>query len=525
MSNATNGVLGRFLPLGAMSLVLLAGHLASGQTIRSVSVLPATTDPAITGWLSAHAAVIDTLADRRGQLMVYLHGQGGTGTGAGLLLQTAAESGYHAVGLTYPNDWSPFVLCNGSGDVNCAENIRREILDGVDRSPLITVTPANSVQNPLVKLLAYLESQHPGESWGSYIDASTGLPRWDRIVVWGHSQGGGNAGVLARHHALARVCLSAPAADGGPGSPAPWWANHATASEAYFGFCHAQDALNAKLAFWSALGMDPFGPVVDVASATAPFSGTHRLSSSVAPAVAGQFHNSVVADAVTPRLADGSPVYKPVWQYMLTAPITGAPGAAPSRDDQVFARVSTASGEADLMLDIHGATTGSGPRPVLVWIHGGGWQSGSHNQTPTFALGLRGLGITVVSIGYRLTDQAIFPAQLHDCKGAIRWLRAHASELQIDPARIAVWGSSAGGHLAALVATTSNQPDLEGSTGGNAGVSSAVIGGAVYFGPTDILQMQPDCALSGVTCSTDHDASTSPESKLLGISQSGQGVG
>jgi acetyl esterase/lipase len=501
-----------------------AGAAANAQSLRVESILPSVTDPAITSWNSPHVVAFDPVADLRGELFVYLHGQGGTPGGATELIRSAAELGYHAVGLTYPNDWSPFILCNASADPACAENVRREILDGVDRSPLINVSATNSVANRVAKLITHLDAVHPGEGWGSFLDA-TGAVRWDRVAVWGHSQGGGNAGVLARHHALARVCLSAPAADGGILGPAPWWADHATPTSAYFGFCHTQDALANKVAFWNALGMDAFGGVIDVASATPPYSGTHMLSTSIAPAVANQFHNSVVADALTPRLGDGSPAYEPVWAYMLTAPTDAAPCAAPSLNDAVFATVPTFDGTTDLMLDVFGATTGVGPRPVVVWIHGGGWQNGTHNQISPFILDLRAQGITVASIGYRLSGEAAFPAQIHDCKAAIRWLRAHADELQIDPTRIGVWGSSAGGHLASLVATSGNQPALEGTVGGNTEFSSEVFAAAVYFGPSDLLQTQPDCELQAVGCTVNHDDPESGESKLLGVGQPGQGIG
>lgn len=507
----------------AVMLAAFAGAAANAQTLRVDSIFPSTTDPAITAWNAAHVVAIDTIADQRGELFIYLHGQGGTPGGATELITSAAELGYHAIGLTYANDWSPFVVCNASTDPACAENIRREILEGVDHSPLINVSPTNSVENRVAKLLAHLDALHPGEGWGSYIDQSGDI-LWDRVAVWGHSQGGGNAGILARHHALARVCLSAPAADGNPAAPAPWWAEHQTPSGAYFGFCHTQDALSNKIAFWNALGMADFGEVVDIATATPPYAGTHKLSTSIAPAVANQYHNSVVADALTPRLPDGTPTYKVVWQHMLSAPIDSATSVAPSLDDAVFATAPTFDGTTDLLLDVRGALTGAGPRPVLVWIHGGGWQGGSHNQIPTYAADLRTQGITVVSVGYRLSGRATFPAQIHDCKAAIRWLRAHADELQIDPSRIAAWGSSAGGHLACLVATSGNEPALEGDIGGNTEFSSAVIAAGVYFGPSDLLQMQPDCALQSVGCAFDHDASDSPESNLLGINQPGQGL-
>lgn len=509
------------LPVCATFLTAFAGS-ASAQSIRLESILPSATDPAITSWNSAHIAALDTLADPRTELFLYLHGQGGTPGTALDLIKAAAELGYHAIGITYPNDWSPFNLCSGGADPNCPENVRREILEGVDHSPLIAISRTNSLENRLIKLLSHLDAIHPGEGWSRYLDGNDNI-RWNRVAVWGHSQGGGNAAVLARHKVLARVCLSAPAADGGASSPAPWWAEHQTPSAAYFGFSHTQDALSNKVAFWNALGLADFGELVDIATSAPPFAGTHKLSTSIAPAVANQFHNSVIADTLTPRLPDGTPRYKVVWQHMLSAQTDSTPSQAPSMDDVVFATAPTFTGATELMLDVRGARSGAGPRPVLVWIHGGGWSSGSHNQFPSFANDLRNQGITVISIAYRLSGQANFPAQIHDCKAAIRWIRANATQLNIDPARIATWGSSAGGHLACLLATSGNAPDLEGDVGGNLDFSSAVVAAGVYFGPSDLIQMQPDCALQLVGCTINHDSPDSPESRLIGINHPGGG--
>lgn len=121
--------------------------------------------------------------------------------------------------------------------------------------------------------------------------------------------------------------------------------------------------------------------------------------------------------------------------------------------------------------------------PLLVWIHGGGWAAGSKDE----AQGLQMLdqGYAVASVGYRFSQDALFPAQIQDCKAAIRWLRAHAKEYGYDPQRIAVWGASAGGHLTALLATTSGTKEFD--VGGNLDQSSAIQCGIDLFGPTDFI--------------------------------------
>lgn len=173
------------------------------------------------------------------------------------------------------------------------------------------------------------------------------------------------------------------------------------------------------------------------------------------------------------------------------------------------------------------------PVPCVLWIHGGGWSGGSSLPVPALALRLVvEERIAVASIDYRLTSQAgqygtepvIFPAQIHDVKGAIRWLRAHAATYGLDAARFGAWGSSAGGHLASLAGTSAAIARLEGVVGGNLGQSSRLQVFADYFGPTDILNMNLLVTIPpGSTI--DHDAPTSPESRLIGWDDPGQGIG
>jgi len=148
----------------------------------------------------------------------------------------------------------------------------------------------------------------------------------------------------------------------------------------------------------------------------------------------------------------------------------------------------------------------SGKRPLLVWIHGGAWQSGSKDRPP--ALRFVDQGYAVASINYRLSQHAIFPAQIEDCKAAIRWLRANAGRYGYDPNRIGVWGASAGGHLVALLGTTGDVKEFD--IGPNTGVSSRVQAVCDFFGPTDFTKM------SSFPSTMAHDAADSPESKLIG---------
>jgi acetyl esterase/lipase len=145
--------------------------------------------------------------------------------------------------------------------------------------------------------------------------------------------------------------------------------------------------------------------------------------------------------------------------------------------------------------------------PVVVYIYGGGWKAGSRDAGLRPLTRLAQKGYFGASIEYRLSQEATFPAQIEDCKCAIRFLRAKAKEYGIDPERIGVWGPSAGGHLAALVGTSGDIKELEGS-GGWAEHSSRVQAVVDWFGPTDFLKMGKN--------KIDHDAPGSPESQLIG---------
>lgn len=149
--------------------------------------------------------------------------------------------------------------------------------------------------------------------------------------------------------------------------------------------------------------------------------------------------------------------------------------------DLVYATVDG----AELRLDIYRS---AGPdAPVVVYAHGGGWIRGNKVEDGAKRLGpLTAYGVTVVSVDYRLAPHAVFPQQLHDLKGAVRWLRAHASRLGLPTRRLGIWGSSAGAYLGSLLALSEGDTALEGAVGGNLDQSSAVQAVVHWFGPADL---------------------------------------
>ena len=133
------------------------------------------------------------------------------------------------------------------------------------------------------------------------------------------------------------------------------------------------------------------------------------------------------------------------------------------------------------------------PRPAIVVIHGGGWIQGDKssfstpmNRPPGNIIDFARLGFVAATINYRLSDEAPFPAAVHDCKNAVRFLRTHAKEYGIDPARIGAWGNSAGGHLALMLGMVGPEANMEGD-GSDLDQSSLVQSVASDSGPIDLL--------------------------------------
>jgi acetyl esterase/lipase len=167
-------------------------------------------------------------------------------------------------------------------------------------------------------------------------------------------------------------------------------------------------------------------------------------------------------------------------------------------------------------LDIYLPDHGEGPFPVVFHIHGGAFAIGDKRDFPVTSY-FHGLnrGYAVVSVNYRLSGEAIFPAGLQDLKAALRWLRANQSTYHLDGNRVAACGGSAGGNYAAMLCLTANVPELDDLNLGNPHVPCDVQAAVDMFGPTDFLKMDEQLADSGLGPS-DHDEVNSAESRYMG---------
>ena len=167
-------------------------------------------------------------------------------------------------------------------------------------------------------------------------------------------------------------------------------------------------------------------------------------------------------------------------------------------------------------LDIYLPDKGEGSFPIIISIHGGAFLGGdkSDGQVNPMLEGLK-RGYAVVSINYRLSGEALFPKNINDVKAAIRWVKANAATYKMNSDKIALWGGSAGGNLAALAGTSGDVKELEDLSLGNANQSSRVQAVVDWFGPTNFLLMDEQLRETGNGI-PNHSDGNSPESKVMG---------
>ena len=208
----------------------------------------------------------------------------------------------------------------------CYENTRLEIIDGIDRSPLVNITPANGIDNRLTKLLRYLARQFPEEGWDRFLLQDQ--PKWSQIAVSGHSQGGGNAAMIAKIRLVARVVLFSSVTDSIHTAAPSWVATHVTPVQRYYAIAHDRDGFYGPIrAAWDSLGLAVFGGPAMPEISSPPYDGTHMLVTDLVPRPNGfvgtNAHGSPSNDLNTPLNPDGKPVLADAWRYLLTARSAG----------------------------------------------------------------------------------------------------------------------------------------------------------------------------------------------------------
>jgi acetyl esterase/lipase len=195
------------------------------------------------------------------------------------------------------------------------------------------------------------------------------------------------------------------------------------------------------------------------------------------------------------------------------------PNAETSHIQRKMFDLSYASLSPAQKLDIYWPAEGNGPFPVILAIHGGAFMGGDKRDIQLTPM-LEGLkrGYAVVSINYRMSGEAIFPALVQDVRAAIRWIRANAEHFLFDPHKIAAWGGSAGGYLSLMAGVAAGVAELDDPLLGNPGQPDRIQAVVSWFPPTDFLKMDEQLAESGFLMPIEfaHSGANSPESLILG---------
>ncbi len=309
-----------FLPLffGMFAYTATFGQLIERQ------IAPASTDAAITGSNDPHFVYWNTTTSPLNKLLLFFPGTNASGQDYTLFLKTAADLGYHVIGLDYENDFSiNLVVCPATRDPSCHGRARNEIWFGTDDHEAVEVNTANSIVYRLNKLLAYLANNYPNEGWEQYI-LNDSTVNWRQVVTAGHSQGAGHATYASKQFEVDRVIMLSWVDWIYPGKNPDWvTATNPTPDSAYYGFIHTGDAsiFNGIPTTWENLGMPAYGPIISIDTSAAPFQFTHSLITSSAidtTATQTNFHNATSVDWTTPiDPITMQPRFKPVWEYLL----------------------------------------------------------------------------------------------------------------------------------------------------------------------------------------------------------------
>ncbi|QNE46837.1 hypothetical protein F1C58_07920 [Glaciihabitans sp. INWT7] len=246
-----------------------------------------------------------------GPLMLFLPATGARPWDYRTFLRTAVASGYDVLGLDYWNRGKSVVHTCG-GDPECYTAVQRNRFDGSAPSAVSSVDPANSILNRLTMALAHLASVDPAGQWGRYIDH--GEVDWSRIVLAGHSQGGGESAYIAHLHLVHGVLMFSSPVETNEGVPAAWMREPGvTPASRMYGFVNQHDMYFSKIVgSWSELKMQR----AELPAEVPVPSGSHQLVSTLDVGTAAESHGRTVSDS-TPRTPAGLPLYLPTWKWML----------------------------------------------------------------------------------------------------------------------------------------------------------------------------------------------------------------
>lgn len=309
--------------------MIFAASTATSGAINFYAVQPSETTEGINPAYDDHHQVYfnpDIVA--RNKLVLFLPGSGASPNLYRFFPLVAAENGFHVINLMYLNSYS-FISEAITNDCDeCYVQMRTEILTGENLSASENVDRNNSIEHRLIKVLQFLQANHPEEKWSQYLSGTNIL--WKKMVVAGHSQGAGQVGFIAKHHLVDRALVfSSGDWFSSSNRPASWVLTPGiTPANRYFGAAHTNDPFFPdlhQLASWGALGITNIGPIVFAEDERDPqFACARILRTSTEPRNNfgdAAYHGAMISDYHTPLNTLNVPLFRRMWEYMLLGKI------------------------------------------------------------------------------------------------------------------------------------------------------------------------------------------------------------
>jgi hypothetical protein len=294
--------------LRVVLITLFPSAVALAQAhLVTYRIRPSSIDSTVRRYDELNYVVFDSTAGPNAPLLVFLPGTGGRPLNTSEFSNVAAQQGYRVIGLAYVDEPAVAQVCPRNPDPGCSDKVRRKRIYGDNVTNLIDDQPNESIVNRLTRLLMALDREHPNDGWSRYLN--DGQPAWSKIAVSGLSQGAGMAAYIAQHVPVARVILfSSPWDNYGRDHTLAPWVTHGSgetpADRWYAAYHRNEETADIIARAYSALRI--------------PRDHIHVFTLPPARAVSGNpNHPSVVGNAATPRLADGSPAYAAEWRAML----------------------------------------------------------------------------------------------------------------------------------------------------------------------------------------------------------------
>jgi dienelactone hydrolase len=305
-------------PLGSNPAQVANADDSGANNVIEQRLIPSEIDPAAKQFPAPQYAYTPAAEPRAEQLVVYLIGSRGVPTNGRSMGRYLAGLGFPVVIPGYPNDYDIRKLCERDGaDPDCHEKLRLEAFEGRDHSPHITVAPADCTETRITTMLKALAQKLPAAGWGKFLNGDK--PRWDQIIVSGHSHGASSAGLIAKHRKVFRAVMLSGPFDNRMSEPAGWTKRASlTPADRFYGFSHVQEEQHpGHLKDWTAIGVA--GPVTNVDGATPPYGGSRQLITALPVADGANPHGSTAAGKSSPKVPTTSPTTSPTTAYVYDA--------------------------------------------------------------------------------------------------------------------------------------------------------------------------------------------------------------